>query len=298
MGKSIPTIFISHISQEKELAGILKRHLAAAFQGRVRVFVSSDMESITTGDDWLASVKRALSAASVELILCSHLSISRPWVNFEAGAAWLKGIPIVPVCHTGFQSCDLPMPFSVLHAVEAGQADGLERIYNRIATILGVDMPAADFVRIAAEVRAFEEAYAAYVRTHGHGAVDLRQGERVLGTWRGHGGDMEVPGQIEYKMKLTYELTLELRRQHNTIGGEFHFRTQERGREDTAFIELVNISGDYFYFKYWVAIRQANHCGFMVLELSPLGDELEGVFLTNKVFERQIGLGRLSWRRQ
>jgi hypothetical protein len=298
MSTNIPTIFISHVSEEKELALILKRHLAADFAGRVKVFVSSDMESILTGDDWLESVKRALDEASLELILCSRISISRPWVNFEAGAAWLKKIPIVPVCHSSFPACDLPIPFSVLHAAEAGQEDGLRLIYYRIATTLKVDVPEADFKGIAKEVRDFEARYMPGARVHGHGAIDLRQGERVVGSWKGTGHDLEVPGEIEYKTKLSYELTLELRQQHHTIAGEFHFHTFERDRRDTAFIELINISGEYFYFKYWVAIQQANQCGFMVLELSRLGDELEGVFLTNKVFERQIGFGKLLWRRQ
>jgi hypothetical protein len=298
MSTSVPTIFISHISEEKELALILKRHLAADFGGRVRVFVSSDMESIMTGDDWLESVKRALDAASLELILCSRVSIGRAWVNFEAGAAWLKKIPIVPVCHSSYPACDLPIPFSLLQAAEVGQESGLRLIYFRIATTLKVDVPEVDFGRITKEVQEFESRYVPSARIHGHGAIDLRQGERVIGSWKGAGRDLEVPGEIEYKTKQSYELNLELRRQHHTIAGEFHFRTIEREREDTAFIELVNISGEYFYFKYWLAVSQANHCGFMVLELSRLGHELEGVFLTNKVFERQIGLGKLVWRRQ
>ncbi|MDQ3907665.1 MAG: toll/interleukin-1 receptor domain-containing protein, partial [Acidobacteriota bacterium] len=115
MSTEILTIFISHISEEKELARILTKHLKEDFAGRLQVFVSSDMESIMSGDDWLDSVKRALDRASLELILCSRVSISRPWVNFEAGAAWLKKIPIVPVCHTSFPACELPIPFSVLH---------------------------------------------------------------------------------------------------------------------------------------------------------------------------------------
>lgn len=65
-----------------------------------------------------------------------------------------------------------------------------------------------------------------------------------------------------------------------------------------AFMEMINDSGDYFYFKYWLAIPHANHCGFMLMQLSILGDELEGTFLTNKIRERQIGLGQVSFRRR
>jgi TIR domain-containing protein len=300
MSAEVPTIFISHISEEEELAGILKRHLMADFGGRVRVFVSSDLESIAAGRNWLKSVHTALDEASVELILCSRLSISRPWVNFELGAAWLKNIPIVPVCHSGFAPSDLPMPYGVLQSIEVGKERQLEKLYRALVETVGVDVTQIDFGELADEVRAFESAYTIKVRMKGQGGslLDLTQGERLVGKWAGKGFDLEVPPYLAYQKKLTYDLSLELRRRQSIIGGEFHVRTFERERTDMAFIELINISGDYFYFKYWVAIPNANHCGFMIMQLSPLGDELEGMFLTTKLFERQIGLGKIVYRRQ
>lgn len=300
MSVEVPTVFISHISEEGELAGVLKKHLAADFGGRVRVFVSSDLEDITAGRDWLKSVRDALDVAGVELILCSRLSVSQPWVNFELGAAWLKGIPIVPICHSGFHASDLPMPYSILQAVEVDQEREVRKLYSGIAAAVGTDTPEADFARIAADVRVFESTYAVETRMRGQAGtlVDLRQGERLVGRWEGEGGDLEVPGHVEYKKKLSYKLTLDLRRRQSAICGEFSIDVYESGRKDTAFIELINISGDYFYFKYWLAIPQASHCGFMVMQLSTLGDELEGAFLTNKIMERQIGFGKILFRRQ
>jgi hypothetical protein len=93
-------------------------------------------------------------------------------------------------------------------------------------------------------------------------------------------------------------LRLELRRRQNQITGELHVRDGESEVEHMAFMEMINDSGDYFYFKYWLAIPHANHCGFMLMQLSILGDELEGTFLTNKIRERQIGLGQVSFRRR
>jgi hypothetical protein len=108
---NVASIFISHISEEQALALILKRYLTSDFGESVSVFVSSDLESITAGDEWLRSIETALANASFELILSSRVSITRPWVNFEVGAAWLKHIPIVPVCHSGLQVSDLPVPY-------------------------------------------------------------------------------------------------------------------------------------------------------------------------------------------
>ena len=44
-----PKLFISHISEEEELASILKEHLLDDFLGVVDVFVSSDGGSIAAG---------------------------------------------------------------------------------------------------------------------------------------------------------------------------------------------------------------------------------------------------------
>jgi TIR domain len=91
MGK--PKLFVSHISEELRLAAILKTHLSSDFLGLVEVFVSSDIESIAAGSNWLVDIERALREASVLIVLCSHSSVKRPWVNFEVGAAWIKSTP-------------------------------------------------------------------------------------------------------------------------------------------------------------------------------------------------------------
>src|SRR3954462_5342613 len=100
---SKPVVFISHIEEEAELAHILKRHLTASFLGMIQFFASSDTVSIAAGESWLRSIDGALRAMCVELVICSRISVDRPWVNFEAGAAWMKQVAIVPVCHTGLQ---------------------------------------------------------------------------------------------------------------------------------------------------------------------------------------------------
>lgn len=110
MVTSKPIIFISHISEEANLAAILKAHVEADFIDTVTVYVSSDTESISAGENWLTSIDVALNKACIELILCSKASIKRGWINFEAGAGWMRHIPVVPVCHTRLLPEDLPMP--------------------------------------------------------------------------------------------------------------------------------------------------------------------------------------------
>ena len=120
-----PKVFISHITEERQLAELIKTQVQKDFLGLLDVFVSSDSISIAVGSKWLNEIRtEALQAAQVELILCSHDSVRRPWVNFEAGAGWVKGIPVVPVCHTGLRPVDLPIPLNMLQSIEASDKAG------------------------------------------------------------------------------------------------------------------------------------------------------------------------------
>lgn len=153
------SIFISHISEEAELAAILKKHLTKDFLGLFSVFVSSDTVSISAGSKWLESIENALRNAKAELVLCSKASIKRPWINFEAGAGWMRNIPIIPVCHSGLRPRDLSSPLNFLQGIEAKKEGGIEQIYKLLAETLGVDMPAVNTNAIVDEIKMFEEKY-------------------------------------------------------------------------------------------------------------------------------------------
>jgi hypothetical protein len=152
-------VFISHIAEEKDLAVILKSRITTDFLGRVECYVSSDTESVLAGENWLTSIGQALSDASVEMILCSSLSVKRPWINFEAGAGWIRGIPIVPVCHSGMTPRTLPMPLTVLQAITASEPNDLRGLYATIANAHKSLIPEAPFEDLAGQVRAFEAKY-------------------------------------------------------------------------------------------------------------------------------------------
>lgn len=150
-------LFISHISSEAELAQRLKLQLDADFLGMLDIFVSSDRWSIRAGTKWLDEVDRALRDADLQIVLCSIESVGRPWVNFEAGAAWLRGIPVIPVCHSGLVPNELPVPLSMLQSVECGRPEGLQRLYDAIASVLDTNTPAIDFGAFAGHLRELEE---------------------------------------------------------------------------------------------------------------------------------------------
>jgi hypothetical protein len=146
--------FISHIGEEAEVAAKLKTALNRDFLQLLEIFVSSDGESISAGDEWLASIDTAIRQSALMLILCSPASIRRPWINFEAGAAWMRQITIVPLCHAGLTPKDLPAPLSFKQGILLTETRGLQRLYARIAKELDCAPPETSLQKLVAVLTA------------------------------------------------------------------------------------------------------------------------------------------------
>lgn len=151
-------IFISHTSIETELAQFLKEIIYDHFLGMLDIFVSSDHESIEIGEKWLSQVETFLGTADICLVLCSNKSVSRPWVNFEAGAAWLRKIPVIPICHSDLAIHQLPSPLSMLQGI-SGNEEGIKKLYDKIADTLQVRLPKVDFKDISEKFKEIETQY-------------------------------------------------------------------------------------------------------------------------------------------
>ena len=149
-------VFISHISDETDLAQWLKARLDRDFLGGLEIFVSSDRSTIEAGRRWLDEVHDALKAADLQIVLCSSASVGRPWVNFEAGAVWLRGIPVVPACHSGLEPQALPIPLNMLQAVVLSRPEGLAKLYDAVAAAMGLRAPSVDFAAMASEAGVIE----------------------------------------------------------------------------------------------------------------------------------------------
>ena len=172
-------LFVSHVVEEAALAEMLKSHLTRDFLRMVEVFVSSDLESISAGANWLTTLESALRTSSALLVLCSHASVGRPWVNFEVGAAWItRSVPIIPICHSGLRLVDLPMPFRVLQGIEATSETGLRRAYALIAQKLGCAIPHKDFASLADSIGQFEKLYAPRVAISHKSEIQRRDSAR------------------------------------------------------------------------------------------------------------------------
>ena len=63
-----PLIFISHISEEADIAKAFKETIETTFLGMVDLFVSSDRDTIGVGSNWLDRITEGLRTAQAMLI--------------------------------------------------------------------------------------------------------------------------------------------------------------------------------------------------------------------------------------
>jgi len=152
-------LFLSHVQHEAKLADLVEERVIRDFIGLVRVFSSSDQTSILVGSRWLDEVTEALKEAHLHVVLASPESIERKWINFEAGAAHVRNVPIIPLCHSGLTPDQLPVPLSESKGLVLSSRSGFEGFYRAIAGKLGSELPAVDFEAYAADVAAFEHEY-------------------------------------------------------------------------------------------------------------------------------------------
>lgn len=142
-----PTLFISHITEEKDLANLLKDEINKKFMNMFNIFVSSDGDSISAGSEWFNTIKTYLNEADVMVVLVSKESIKKPWLSFELGAGWMKKIPTIPLCHTDMIVGQLPSPINQLQALSITNEDNMMQLIKTLESVLKdnveIDIPSS-----------------------------------------------------------------------------------------------------------------------------------------------------------
>ncbi len=113
-------VFISFVHEEQRVAEavqeLLKGHLQRSLPNGV--FLSADDWQVFAGEVWLERIRAELQEASVVILMLSPRSVERPWINFEAGAAWLAGKALLPVCFGGLSKGQMPKPYSGIQGLD------------------------------------------------------------------------------------------------------------------------------------------------------------------------------------
>ena len=108
-------IFISYWSGEYSVASAVQNFIRAHLDS-VSIFMA-DSRTLRAGDDWLTTIKTELKEARVVLSILSDESIKRPWVHFEAGAAWMDKV-LIPLCFGRMEKENMPAPYNRLQALQ------------------------------------------------------------------------------------------------------------------------------------------------------------------------------------
>jgi len=106
--------FISFVHED---AGVAEPLAAYLRNNGYKVFHTADDWMLHAGEVWLCRIKKELSEAKIVLVLFSHRSVTRAWVHFEAGAAWLAGKLMIPLCIGSLRVEDLPIQYRGIQAV-------------------------------------------------------------------------------------------------------------------------------------------------------------------------------------
>lgn len=131
MKKSV--FFISHVTEEAELALTIQEWIESTFSPTCRVFVSASARDLPPGSAWLDEIRGALAESAALFVICSNSSISRPWINFEAGCGWIRGVPVIPLCHSGVTRDSLPQPLSSFQSLELASPNCCEELLKAAA---------------------------------------------------------------------------------------------------------------------------------------------------------------------
>ena len=113
--QSTKGIFISYIHEDHDIAAGIGELLRS--EGCKNVFFTGNEWLLYAGEVWLERIREELTSAKVVLCLFSPCAMGRPWVHFEAGAAWLTNKVLIPVCIRGLKREELRIPYAGIQGV-------------------------------------------------------------------------------------------------------------------------------------------------------------------------------------
>jgi hypothetical protein len=148
-------VFISRIDEEKRAGSVLKEWIEDAFAGQVDVFVSDDPTNLAGGRRWLEVIEGELRNQNTVMLISilSPVSIERPWILMEFGGAWIRGMRVFPLCHSGLDKSSLQRPLGDFQGGSIDQAEIGSLIIGAVGSAVALaHSKKLDFARMRAEL--------------------------------------------------------------------------------------------------------------------------------------------------
>lgn len=126
----IHSIFISHATEDAEIASALKKFLNDAFNG-ISIFVSS-RNGIDIGEDPFDRIHAELEKAEILISLLSRNSYDKKWIHTEFFQVGKKDITLIPLFFDGLEVSELP---SLITRVQVKNACDERELLNAMSSI-------------------------------------------------------------------------------------------------------------------------------------------------------------------
>jgi len=154
-----PLVFISHDSQDAELAEAFGRLLKSVSAGMIKTFRSSDKkgtEGIAFGDEWYKRLMTKLESTTDVVCLFTENSLDRPWILFEAGVAKGKlNTPVIGIALGVPLSRISTGPFYQFQNMDDSETDLSKLVHQLARRISGLELD-SDVVKV--QITAFKKA--------------------------------------------------------------------------------------------------------------------------------------------
>lgn len=113
------------------MANALCQRLDDISQGQIKFFLAP--RTISPGVSWPIALERHLRSTKCAIVLLSDTAVKSPWVLFEAGVAYGRKVPVIPVALAGFRIDQQKPPLAFLHGIDVSSADDLNHLLDRVA---------------------------------------------------------------------------------------------------------------------------------------------------------------------
>lgn len=123
-------VFLSFASGDREIVERLRSRLVEITERKVRFYFAP--RDIPLGTNWQTNIERNLKSADCVLLVLSPISNGSRWVFFEAGFAYGKKRPAIPVGIGGYQVENERPPISSLQGITVASVADLNEIVVRL----------------------------------------------------------------------------------------------------------------------------------------------------------------------
>jgi TIR domain len=135
-------IFVSHVSNNSgKRTAVRFKALIQEGSSHAQVFLSSDWDSIPSGETWMQAIEKALRSCDHFIALISDKEdAKKPWVNYEVGFACGRGLLPKVIIFSGIPFEEINYPLQGIHLLGCGDTNRWLRELSQMGLTVSKDL--------------------------------------------------------------------------------------------------------------------------------------------------------------